>query len=179
MAGAGHPPAAHNRAMKAKLYSRPRSKSGFTLLELLVALAIVAILASLAYPSFIGAVRKSRRADAISALTRLQQAQEQHRSNFALYAATPDGLPSSGGLGLSTSSPDGHYTIAIASNTAIGYVASATAKSTSPQVDDSACQVLTISIGQGVTNLAGLITRSSTSAGGAVNSSDNNPCWVK
>jgi len=179
MAGAGHPPAAHNRRMRSKLYSRPRARSGFSLIELLVALAIVGILASIAYPSFMGSIRKSRRSDAISALTRLQQAQEQHRSNFAKYAGTPDGLPSSGGLGLSTSSPDGHYSIAISNNTEIGYVASATAKSSSPQVDDSACQVLTISIGQGVTNLAGQITRSSTSAGGAVNSSDNNPCWVK
>jgi type IV pilus assembly protein PilE len=165
--------------MRSKLYSRPRTRSGFSLLELLIALAIVGILASIAYPSFMGAIRKSRRSDAISALTRLQQAQEQHRSNFSTYAATPDGLPSAGGLGLSTSSPDGHYAIAIASNTAIGYVATATAKSTSPQVDDGTCQVLTISIGQGITNIAGLIARSSTNAGGTVNTSDNNPCWVK
>lgn len=179
MAGAGHPPAAHNRAMRSKLYSRPRRKSGFSLLELLIALAIVGILASIAYPSFMGAIRKSRRSDAVSALTRLQQAQEQHRSNFALFAATPDGLASSGGLGLSTASPDGHYAIAISNNTAVGYVATATAVSTSPQADDSTCQVFTLSVGQGVDNIAGLAFRSSTNAGGTVNSSDNNPCWVK
>jgi hypothetical protein len=39
--------------------------------------------------------------------------------------------------------------------------------------------VFTISIGQGVNNVAGLISRSSSSSGGTVNAADNNPCWVK
>jgi type IV pilus assembly protein PilE len=159
--------------MRSKLYSRPRRKSGFSLLELLIALAIVGILASIAYPSFMGAIRKSRRSDAVSALTRLQQAQERWRSNNATFASTP------AKLGLATSSPDGHYTIAVSNDSTVGYVARATAVSTSPQADDDTCQVFTISIGQGANNVAGLISRSSTNAGGTVNSADNNVCWVK
>ncbi|NKN33651.1 type IV pilin protein [Marichromatium bheemlicum] len=46
---------------------RPDS-SGFSLIELLIAVAIVGILAAIAYPSYQDSVRKSRRADARAVL---------------------------------------------------------------------------------------------------------------
>ena len=44
------------------------AQSGFTLMELMVAVAIVGILAALAYPSYASYVRKSKRATAQAAL---------------------------------------------------------------------------------------------------------------
>ena len=46
-------------------------KSGFTLIELMVAVAIVGVLASIAYPSYTAMVRKSNRTDATSELNNI------------------------------------------------------------------------------------------------------------
>jgi type IV pilus assembly protein PilE len=59
--------------------------SGFSLLELLIALAIVAILASITTPSYTGFVAKTRRSDAISSLLSVQLAQERWRSSHPAY----------------------------------------------------------------------------------------------
>lgn len=45
-----------------------RQKSGFTLIELMIAVAIVGILAAIAYPSYIEYVKRAHRADAKTAL---------------------------------------------------------------------------------------------------------------
>lgn len=47
--------------------------SGFSLIELVVAVAVVAILARIAYPAYLDSVRKSRRADAKSVLLQASQ----------------------------------------------------------------------------------------------------------
>jgi type IV pilus assembly protein PilE len=53
-----------------------KTTSGFSLLELLVALAIVGILATVAYPSYQDSVRKANRSEAIAELQAILAAQE-------------------------------------------------------------------------------------------------------
>lgn len=63
------------------------SRSGFTLIELMVTVAIVAILAGIAYPSYIDHVRKAKRAEGKAALMQLLQQQERFYSQRGSYIA--------------------------------------------------------------------------------------------
>ncbi len=117
---------------------RPFGVRGFTLIELMIALVVLGLLAGVALPSFLDAIRKSRRSDAIAALNTIMQAQERFRSNRAEYSNSltnaANGDPP--GLGLSTTSPSGYYTLSLAesvrweetSSTAVPRRASATTK---------------------------------------------------
>lgn len=64
-----------------------RKDTGFTLIELMIAVVIVGILAAIAYPSYIDHVRKARRADAKAALTQLAQQEEALYARTASYSA--------------------------------------------------------------------------------------------
>lgn len=110
-------------------------RSGFTLVELMIALAIMAILAAMAWPALQEAVQKSRRADGMSALANVMQAQERWRANNPTYQATLANLPGA----QSGTSPDQHYTITLVAGsvTATAYITQATARSSSPQSGDS------------------------------------------
>lgn len=116
---------------------------GVTLLELMVVVAVLAIIASVAVPSYRGYLRRAQRADATAALLQLRQAQEKFFLQNGQYAddALLDDAPP-GGLGLSTTSEHGHYTIVLDRLTNTTYVATATAAG--GQVDDDACQTFTI-----------------------------------
>jgi type IV pilus assembly protein PilE len=119
--------------------------AGFTLIELMVVVAIMAILAAIAIPSFTEQVRKSRRTDAIQGLGDIQLKQERWRANHTTYGTGAN-------IGLPTSQ---HYTFAItaASNTAAGYVATATPIAGSAQAGDS-CGTYTFTMASGVLNKA-------------------------
>jgi type IV pilus assembly protein PilE len=130
--------------------------TGFTLLELMIAILLVAILAAIALPNYMESVRKGRRADAVAALQRVQHAQERWRANNTRYASDLTDL------NVETTSPDRHYTIAISSATAAGYTATATAARGSPQASDTRCATLQL------TQAAGNVTYDSTSG---------NACW--
>lgn len=123
-----------------------RLQRGFTLVELMIAVVVVAVLAALAYPSFMGAIRKSRRAEAIAALNQVQQAQERFRANQTAYTtnltAAPTATPP--GLGLSSTTGNGYYTIAIASAGPSNYEATATAVAGTSQADDGHCAKLSV-----------------------------------
>lgn len=85
-----------------------RYTSGFSLLELLIALAIVAILATITVPSFSGLVAKARRSDAMAGLVQVQLAQQRWRARNPSY--TTDLAV----LGWSTpESPDGYYRLRV------------------------------------------------------------------
>lgn len=108
-----------------------RRDSGFTLIELMIAVVVIAILASIAIPAYQGAMQKSRRSDAISALLSLQLEQEKFRAGCTQYAsaiAGSDTCDTAGGtyqLGFSTTSPDGHYNLSIDSANGTSFVAEA------------------------------------------------------
>lgn len=69
--------------------------SGFTVIELMIALVIVAILVALAYPSYTQYVRKSKRGDAQQLLMNWAVNQEIFRSNNPAYAGVGDIVPPS------------------------------------------------------------------------------------
>ena len=92
---------------------------GITLIELMVVVAIIGIVAVVTYPAYADYVREARRSDAIVALLSAQLEQEKHRSSNTSYAATTTAL------GISAASPDGFYTIQVASADGAGFVVTA------------------------------------------------------
>ena len=117
-----------------------RSKLGFSLIELLIAIAIVAILAAVAVPSYQSQVRESRRMDAAGVLMQARQAMERYYSNNFTYVGAAAGAT------FSAQSPiDGgniYYVIDFAAGPAAAtYTISATPQG--GQAGD-ACGILTI-----------------------------------
>ena len=131
-----------------------RRSRGFTLIELMIALVVIAILASIAVPSYLQSIRKSRRAEAVASMSAIQQAQERWRANNTTYAANSvltTAAPS--GLGQSSSTENGRYTLAISSNTGSAYTLTATATAAGGQTNDSqgstSCSTLTVAVTAG------------------------------
>lgn len=60
-------------------------ESGFTLIEIMIAVAIVAILAAVAYPAYLESLAKGRRAEGRTALLELLQQQERYITQSNRY----------------------------------------------------------------------------------------------
>ena len=121
-----------------------RTTAGMTLIELMIVIVVVAILASLAVPGYRSYVLRTHRVEARTALLNLAAVQEKfylvnntYATRLQLTEAPPDGL------GLSATTENGWYTIAIANDAnAAGFTATATA--TGSQTADSDCASFTI-----------------------------------
>ena len=107
-----------------------RPTRGFTLVELIIAVAVVGILAAVALPSYQAHIASSRRSDARSALLGVAQVLERYYTERGTYVGATLG---SGGLYPSTS-PQGFYTLSIASQDATSF--SLTATRTGAQIGD-------------------------------------------
>jgi type IV pilus assembly protein PilE len=125
-----------------------RRRSGFTLIELMIVVAVVAILAAVALPSFLDSIRKGRRAEAVAALGQVQQSQERWRANNPAYT-TALAASAPAGLGLSSTSSGGLYTLSIDAANATGYTASATAISGTSQASDTNCSTMRLRLANG------------------------------
>jgi type IV pilus assembly protein PilE len=94
---------------RASFAPTPKPTSGFTLIELVIAVAVVAILATIAFPSYEAQLRTSARAEAQSFITDAATRQQQFLVDRRAYAATLVQL------GMTPpSSLDSKYTFAIA-----------------------------------------------------------------
>lgn len=104
-------------------------RSGFTLIELVIAVAIVAILAAIAFPGYGYFMQKARRSDAINSLLAVQLDQAAWRHRDWDYATLEE-------LGWEATSLDGYYNLALRRRTASVFVLEATPSTDSPQADD-------------------------------------------
>lgn len=128
-----------------------KRNSGFTLIELMIAVAVAAILAGIAYPSYTEYVKKGRRSDAKAGLLDLQLKQEKFRANCSEYADSMSNTAADYSCDTATEtytmipspgnyhdgnfySPDNNYILSIVSATASAYTLKATR--TGLQTDD-------------------------------------------
>ncbi|MBT9489441.1 MAG: type IV pilin protein [Rubrivivax sp.] len=125
----------------------PRSFSGFTLVEMVVALAAVAMLAVMALPTFQGRLAEARRGDATAALQRIQVAQDRYRDAHGLYATTL--AP----LGVAALSSEGLYDLALEVGPGDRYVGRARARADGSQAHDGACAEISLHVEQGFATL--------------------------
>lgn len=122
-----------------------KSKLGFTLIELVVALAIVSILSVIAVKIYSRQVRQGRRLDGINTLLSISLAEERYRSTNTTYGTLAQVW---GGV---TTSPEGYYTLAISNVSATAFTLTATG--TGDQANDASgstsCTTLTLSLSSG------------------------------
>lgn len=117
------------------------SKSGFTLIEMLIVIAIVSILAGIAYPSYMQYVLKSKRTEAQSALIDIANRQEMYYLDHHQYAtnlATDLGLSANPFI-----TENGYYRIETSSARATADF-TLTAIAISTQAADSECASLSV-----------------------------------
>lgn len=122
------------------------STSGFSLVELFVALAIFAIVVALSLPGYRQYVRRANRSDAAAALLRIATAQERFYLQYGRFAG-PEELASAPPAGLGAGATErGFYAIDLAPDTdlALDYVARATVRTDAAQRDDENCWMLSI-----------------------------------
>lgn len=117
-------------------------QTGFTLIELVIAMVILAILVALAMPSYQAYVLRSHRGEGVAALNALQLQQEKYRTYHNTYGALATVWSGS------ATTDNGYYTLAVTNPTATGFVATATAQGN--QVNDSqsgtSCSTLTLTV---------------------------------
>jgi len=119
---------------------RATRESGFTLIELMIAVAIVAILAAIAVPAYNDQVRKTRRALAKGELMSVVQSKERFHSLNGTY------------VGSACGDVVDFYTVTCADVTATAFTATATP--TGDQLNDARCLALSINQ-QGIRTVTG------------------------
>jgi len=112
--------------------------SGFTLIEVMIAVAIVAILASVAYPAYQDQLEKGRRADGKALLTNMSQQLERCYTKFGSYNNAGCTVVN----GTAQTSDDGFYEVTPAGIAATTY--NLTAVPQGVQATDTTCANLSL-----------------------------------
>lgn len=122
-----------------KMKKSYKKTSGFTIVELLVAIAIIGILSTIAFPSYQDSIRKSRRSDAHAGLSAMLLEQENYRMLNSAYASAFG----TGSNDVKNPSSE-YYSFSISGTSASAYTLKATAKTGSSQAKDTGCTEITI-----------------------------------
>ena len=127
------------------MQSTLKKSSGFTLVELIVAMVVAAILAAVAIPAYSNYVRKARRTEVKTALLDLASLEERYFSVNNSYTATANLL---GYSAFPVTLPSGYYTVAapvvVAATTTAAATYALSATATGDQTKDSQCQSFTL-----------------------------------
>lgn len=117
-------------------------QSGFTLIEILIAVLIVSIIATIAVPGYGRYMTDARRSDALSILSEVAGEQQRYFSQYNRYAQNMEelGYPEQVMM-----SPNGHYSVAISNpDSTLKYVITATPVVGGKQADDDECAAFVI-----------------------------------
>ena len=124
-----------------------KNQSGFTLVELMVAVLLVGIIMGIAVPSYRQYMQRTHRSDATVALLRITAQQEKFYIQNGIYAGNGLlGVAPPNGLGIPQTERN-WYGLAIQADPAglaVGYTVTATALAGERQQDDDDCQVFSI-----------------------------------
>jgi type IV pilus assembly protein PilE len=120
-----------------------RGISGFTLIELMIAVVVVGVLAAIAYPSYREQINKSRRTDAQTALLELSQFMERYYTVKGTYLQSDGSAPTLPFVESPKDSATKYYDLSFSSTpSSTSYTLRAVPKGT--QIGDT-CGTLTIS----------------------------------
>jgi type IV pilus assembly protein PilE len=155
------------------LSSATSSASGFSLIELMVAVSIVAILAAIAFPMYTKQVQHSRRVDARTAVLDIAGREERYLSTSSSYTTSPANLGYTAGAAFPMTVGSGYYQVNVTVTAAappLGptYTVFAIPVAGSSQLNDLQCQYFS------VTNTGAQFSSASSSGSGANTAST---CW--
>ena len=113
-----------------------RQSTGFSLIELLIAMAVLGIITAIAVPSYTNYITEARRLDAQVALRGEAQKMERCRTEQFTYV----------GCNPSTdqNSQDGYYTVSFGTPTANTFTLTATPVTGKSQANDTSCNSMTL-----------------------------------
>jgi type IV pilus assembly protein PilE len=94
-----------------------RPVTGFTLLELLIALAILGILGALGYPVYVEQLRKAHRAEGMAELLELADRMERHYADAGTYDVRPGGADMDAATLWKDTTTYGYYSLSIDAGT--------------------------------------------------------------
>jgi type IV pilus assembly protein PilE len=123
--------------------TRKTAVSGFTLIELMIAVAIVAIIAGIAFPSYMESVRKSNRADAKSELSDVAQRLQRCFTAYSSYNNAACGVAAAVTDPNTITSREGFYEISGVIDAAT-YTLTATPIAGTTQDNDAKCTAFSL-----------------------------------